>query len=357
LTPGNVTLTLNGVKDLAGNPVPVGTTIQFNFKPVTYAANIEFDAPLGYYQFEETSGSVAKNSGSTGGDGAYYVGDEASAGSGGTPSNAKGDPGPRPPAFAGFDAANHAATFGGPDLQDWVDTKNPFLQGLNAFSLEYWVKPANRVADSAAFGTRIGIVGQNDAIEYGFIDANTIQIWTPNGGSLNTAYAFADNEWQHVATIADGKTLKTYYDGALVGTGGSAVTSADGYGKSDFNVHIGGAGVFDAAGNYFTGQIDEVAIFDKAIPAERIAAHYNAGKNGGVLVTSGAVTAGSGGTKPTLTISHSGGNLNIAWSSAGGTLQSASALTGQASDWSDAGTANPTAIAIGPGNKFYRVKQ
>jgi Concanavalin A-like lectin/glucanases superfamily/PA14 domain len=358
LTPGTNTLTLTGVKDLSGNTIASGTSIQFVFKSVTYAADILFDGPIGYYRFEETSGSVATNSGSTGGDGEYYTGDEASTGAGGTPSSASGVPGPRPPSFAGFDANNRAANFGGPNSQDWVDTKNQFLQGLSAFSLEYWVRPTNRVADATSFGTRIGIVGQNDAIEYGFIDANNIQIWTPNGGSLNTAYSFPDNEWHHVATIADGTTLKTYYDGTLVGSGGSAVADpATGYGMSAFNVHIGGGGVFDPGGNYFTGQIDEVAIFDKAIPAVRIAAHYLAGKQGGVLVTSGAVTPGPGGGKNIrLSATRSAGNLTISWSPAGGTLQSATALTGNPSDWKDAGTTNPTTVTIGTGNNFYRVK-
>jgi len=71
LTPGVTnTLTLNGVKDLAGNAVASNTSIQFVFNPVTYAANILFDGPIAYYQFEEpTASTVATNKGSTGGDG------------------------------------------------------------------------------------------------------------------------------------------------------------------------------------------------------------------------------------------------------------------------------------------------
>src|SRR2546427_13166531 len=130
----------------------------------------------------------------------------------------KGDPVPRPPSFVGFDANNRSASFDGQG--DWVDTQNQFLQDRAAFTLEYWVAPSNRVSAPATFGTRIGIVGQNDAIEYGFIDQNTIQIWTPNGGNLNTPYSFQDNEWHHVATIADGTSLKTYYDRVLQSTGG-----------------------------------------------------------------------------------------------------------------------------------------
>jgi hypothetical protein len=199
-------------------------------------------------------------------------------------------------------------------------------------------------------------VGQNDAIEYGFIDPTDIQIWTPNGGSLNTKYPYPDNEWHHVATIASGTDIRTYYDGVLQGSAGNATGN---YGTSAFNVHIGGGGVFDAMGNWFTGHIDEVAIFDKAIPAARIAEHFNAGKNGGVLVTnSGGTNNGGGGNGPTLTVTRTGNNLSIGWTPTGGNLQSATALTGQASDWSDAGTANPTTVTIGTtGNKFYRVKQ
>jgi hypothetical protein len=345
LTPGvENTLALNGVKDLSGNAIVSNTSIKFTFNSVTYAANILFDAPIAYYQFDEASGATtAKNSGTS----AATAGDAAYVSDVGGPGPAKGEAGPRPPTFAGFAANNRAATFDG--AGDWVETQNQFLEGLGAFSLEYWVKPANRVADPATFGTRIGIVGQNDAIEYGFIDANTIQIWTPNGGSLNTTYSFPDNAWHHVATIADGASLKTYYDGALVGTGGSATGN---YGNSIYNVHIGGGGVFDASGNFFTGQIDEVAIFDKAIPAARVAAHYRAGKEGGVLTTSGAVTVP---VAIQLTVTKSGNNLTISWAPTGGTLQTTSSLSG-VPVWTDVGTANPATVAIGSGNAFYRVK-
>ena len=232
-----------------------------------------------------------------------------------------------------------------------MNTQNPFLQDRGAFTLEYWVAPANRVSDPTTFGTRIGIVGQNDAVEYGFIDANTIQIWTPVD-NLNTAYSFPDNEWHHVATIASGTSLRTYYDGVLQAS--TSVTTMD-YGASSFNVNIGGGGVFDGSGNYFTGKIDEVAIFDKAIPAARVAAHYTAGKSGGVLVTSGTVTVPAG---ITLSVSRSGNNLNISWTPAGGTLQFATTLSGTPIQWNNVVPApsNPATIAIGTGNTFYRVQ-
>jgi hypothetical protein len=355
-------LTITKAKDLAGNLPGANTTISFIYQLVTYQADIEFDQPIAYFRFEEPVGTaVATNSGTSGLDGAYYTGDETQAGQGGTPSAASGDIGPRPPTFKGFAADNHAATFDGSLANGgtgrWVDAKREYLQGLRAFSLEYWVQPTNRVADPTTFGSRIGIVGQNDAIEYGFIDANTIQIWTPNGGSLNTTYSYPDDTWHHVATIADGTNIKNYFDGVLVGTGGGALPSTGGYGTSAFNVHIGGGGVFDAAGNYFTGNIDEVAIFDKAIPAARVLEHFNAGKTGGVITSSGVVTPPLGGTGPTLSFTRSANTLTISWAPAGGTLQSTTALNGVSTVWSPVGTANPATITIGPGNAYYRVAQ
>jgi hypothetical protein len=235
------------------------------------------DGPIAFYRFEETSGQKTVNLGTVGAtaDGLWKTGlgqDDS------VPTDVSSGPGPRPGGFLGFDAANRAGVFHGTDGQLWVDAQLQLLQNLPAFSLEYWVAPSNRLGNPTYFGTRIGIVGQNDAIEYGFIDNNTIQIWTPGGGSLDTDYNFPDDQWHHVATIADGTGIRNYFDGALVGS--MSRTTAN-YGSSTFNVHIGGGGAFDSTGNFFTGSIDEVAIFNKAIPAARIAAHFKAGKEGG----------------------------------------------------------------------------
>jgi hypothetical protein len=345
------TLTITGVRDLAGNPVAANTTIKFTFNPVTYAANISFDGPLGYYRFEETSGSVATNSGTTGGDAAYYVGDEAAPGEGGSPGTPKGDPGPRPPEFAGFTAENRAATFTGADGQEWVDTRNKFLSNKSAFSLEYWVLTTDR----ANQGNRIGIVGQNDTVEYAYINPNTIEMWTAGGGLVQSAVTFPDNEWHHIATIADGSTIKNYYDGVLVATGGTATSN---YGPNAiYNTKIGGGGINDATGGFFNGRIDEVAIFDKAIPAERVLAHYRAGKEGGVITVSGAVTPTDpgGGDGSTLTATRSGATLSIAWSPDGGTLESTPSLSNPT--WTPVGGSNPAQINIGPNTMFFRVRR
>lgn len=326
------TLTAGGVKDLYNNTLAAGSTYPFTANVITYADVILADGPIGFYRFEETTGQITKNFGTAGAsaDGLYMAGPgEADS----VPTDAKVAAGPRPGDFLGFDPANNAVEMDGSTSMLWVDTQKQFLNGLAAFSLEYWVKPANRVSDPTAFGNRIGLVGQNDAVEYGFINPTTIQIWSAGGGSLDTTYTFPDNEWHHIATIADGRTIKNYFDGVLVGTGGATTAN---YGSSTYNVHIGGGGVYDATGNFFTGQFDEVAIFDKAIPPERVLAHYKAGKEGGEA-------ADDGGT----------GALNIAWVSfhpADGT-PAADAATAGMTEASDVGY---TRLLVGNGHKVTR---
>jgi hypothetical protein len=277
-----------------------------------------------YLQLEEADVATAENIGTLGAaaNGKYMPGPQI------------GSPGPRPPAVPGFDASNKAASFNG--STDFVAIENQLLQERKAFTIELWVNP------SPFSATRIGLAGQNDAIEFGFIDPNTVQIWTPSGGSLNTTYRFPRNEWHHIVTVGSGTNLRTFYDGKLAGSGGSAV--ADNYGSSTFNVNIGGGGVFDGSGNFFTGQIDEVAIYDFALSDARILAHYIAATTGPVSVAQPKFDP------PAL----KAGNLILSWTGSGA-LQSADAVTGP---WVDVANAKSPFTATRSGNaKFYRVKQ
>lgn len=337
------TLTVGGVKDRFGNAVPAGTTFTFVANVITYADVILADGPVAFYRFEETTGQVTKNFGTAGtaADGLWMLGNGPDDSS---PTDVSSSAGPRPGDFLGFAADNRAGLFLGATGLLWVDAQQQLLNNLGAFSLEYWVSPANRVSDPTAFGTRIGIVGQNDAVEYGFIDQNTIQIWTPGGGSLNTTYSFPDNTWHHVATIADGRSIKNYFDGVFINQ--ITQTTAN-YGSSTYNVHIGGGGAFDATGNFFTGSIDEVAIFNKAIPAERIAAHFKAGKEGGEAP----------GVEPTIGgITRQASNVIVQYN---GVLQSASSVTGPWTDVAGAptGTGQTFTTPASAAAQYFRSRQ
>ncbi len=65
----------------------------------------------------------------------------------------------------------------------------------------------------------------------------------------------------------------------------------------------------------------------------------------------------STGAAPTLKLSLAGSNLTISWdaSATGFTLESKNSLTDAA--WTTVGTQNPTAVTVGAGNKFYRLRK
>ena len=215
----------------------------------SYSGQVIESQPLAYWRLGETSGTVAANSGTLGAsaNGTYQ--------NGVTP----GIAGPRPPQFNGFEADNTAAQFDG--VNDYVGGPGGLLDNRSSFTMAGWIRP------TGAQGSRTGLFGQNDDIEFGFINGTTIELWTPVG-QIDTAYPFANNEWHHICAAGTGQALELYYDGNLAAASSGSVSS---YGASGFNFNIGGGGVFDPTGNPFLGQIDEVAVWDRALAADEIA--------------------------------------------------------------------------------------
>jgi hypothetical protein len=87
-----------------------------------------------------------------------------------------------------------------------IVTTNLSISNSNKFTIEGWIYPKSS-------GGRIGFFGQNDVIEFGFINTNTIMIWTSGGGSAAWSFdstTFPLNTWHHVAAIGNGSNLKIY---------------------------------------------------------------------------------------------------------------------------------------------------
>ncbi|MDB6034785.1 MAG: hypothetical protein JWM16_5123, partial [Verrucomicrobiales bacterium] len=228
-----------------------------------YSLAVTPTAPVGYWRLNESAGTTAVNSGS----GANLNGTYTSA--------TVGTAGPRPPLLNGFEANNNAPTFNG--SSGFVVVNNSLLSGRSAFTVGGWVNPA------VTPGSRIGLFGQNDCVEFGFISGTTIELWTPGGGSIQVAYPFPMNTWHHVVAVANGQNLRIFLDGNLVGTGGVATAN---YGSSGDPFRIGGGGIQDVSGNFFNGQIDEVVVYHRALDPTEILSLYKAGTNavGGSVV-------------------------------------------------------------------------
>ncbi len=148
-----------------------------------------------------------------------------------------------------------------------VNTNQKLLNGVREFTLVAWLKPGNITAN------RIGLVGQNDSPEFGFINPTTVALWTPTAGINNNPYEHPPGEWHHVAAVATREFTKVYVDGTPTEVTGNWPN----HGRSDFNVNIGGCGVWDGDGNWYTGVMDEVAIFHAPLSDDDIADVMNNG--------------------------------------------------------------------------------
>ncbi|MBN1699748.1 MAG: right-handed parallel beta-helix repeat-containing protein [Spirochaetales bacterium] len=142
-----------------------------------------------------------------------------------------------------------------------VKVMTPLLDSQPQFTIAGWVKPLE-------FGNRSGLWGQYGVLGFGFFQESLMQVFTYNCGNLEPPYPFGLNTWHHIALTADGSVLRVFYDGVMQDP--SAPTPCSTYGSSSSTFNIGGGGIFDPAGNYFKGWIDDVYLYSCALSADEI---------------------------------------------------------------------------------------
>jgi Concanavalin A-like lectin/glucanases superfamily len=140
---------------------------------------------------------------------------------------------------------------------------------LKNFTLEAWIDPT----ESRTFAA---ILAHPNAEDYGYAlyDGGELA-GKPEGMITNhkfvQSYAFYNsvtplNTWTHLALTNDGTNLRLYVNGALVDTR-SAVNVQAGIG----NLKIGGTEFF-GGNEYFTGKIDEIRIYGRALSGAEVEA-------------------------------------------------------------------------------------
>lgn len=231
-----------------------------NTNPAGYQAHVLADSPVGYWRLNEPAfvprtPPTAVNAGSLGAaaNGSYFAG---SKNVGGGPSPSSG--------FLGFGATNSSLGLAG--ANGHVGT--PYsLNSLTSYTVMGWVKRG------ALKTTRGGYFGQNDKLEFGDAGGGTqIEAWS-GGGQVLTPYTAADDQWTFITYVADGSNNRLYIDGLQ-----TAATPGGVGGGSAFLFNVGGGGIFNATGDYFRGEIDEVAVFDKAVTPGRVKQLYDAAR-------------------------------------------------------------------------------
>jgi hypothetical protein len=149
----------------------------------------------------------------------------------------------------------------------YVGIGRVLFKDLPTFAIALWVKP------TATPGNRTGLAGQNDSLEFGF-DGAQVCIWTAGGGGISAPWTFPNNEWHHITAIGTSLRVKIFIDAKEVA---SLDQKTENYGGSGFNFNIGGGGIWDDKGNFFTGAIDDVRLYAFSLDETQIKAIYELG--------------------------------------------------------------------------------
>ena len=231
-----------------------GRTLDLPVAPADAYGKAVFDAaPDLYWRLGESSGSTAADSGATGNPGTYVSG--VTLGAAG--------------AIAG--TANTAAGFDG---SSGLLSSNARFSNPTTYSEELWFNTTTTNGGKLiGFGNEAtGLSSGYDRHVYMEQDGRlTFGVWTGTANTITSPNSYNDGSWHHmVATQASGG-MKLYVDGTLVGTNPQSQAQVyDGYWR------VGSDNTWGPQ-PYFSGLIDEVAVYPTELSADVVGRHYAIG--------------------------------------------------------------------------------
>ena len=283
----------------------------------SYTEAVLADNPIHYYPLDETSGTTATDLGSLATSGGTYTGGFTL----GQPSAA-----PRLGKSVQFDGA--VGTF--------VDL-GLFHPG-DSVTLEAWVN-----ADANASSTFRAVIARWDGsyeMDWNQTDVGNLVIRNNANafGVVATRAPIARSQWHHMVGVFDGGTLTLWVDG-VQGTSQTIGGVLQNAGPTPDRVLIGAT----RSGNFnWKGRIDEVAIYNTALTAAQIRAHFRASEP----------------APPSLTIQNA---VIVSWPSfpSGYVLQCSGSVTGPYTNYTGSifpqGNNLIAPVPIGPAQKFFQL--
>ncbi|MGW3607075.1 beta-N-acetylglucosaminidase domain-containing protein [Micromonospora sp. NPDC005161] len=209
--------------------------------------------PAGYWRLGDAAvSSTAADSSASGQDGTYLAGAHP---------DAEG-------AITGDRAADLSAGY--------IEApRSPRADLHGAFTLEAWVKldtlapaPGQAVIESYA-GPAIN--GYALRVTDGVLQAWSLGAAGKGSGLVTGRTRLTAKEWHHVAAVFDGSRLTVYLDGVADNSVATSVSP----GSGTASVKLGGRG--DDTAQRLQGDLDEAAIYDRALTAAELETHYLTG--------------------------------------------------------------------------------
>ncbi|MFB9378399.1 LamG-like jellyroll fold domain-containing protein [Kineococcus gynurae] len=222
-----------------------------------YGAAVFASKPQSFWRLQETSGTSVKDSGPEGGNDATVFG--------GVTLGTAGAPGISGSTGATFDGQSGSG-IGANDGQ----------QGTNTYSMELWFSTTtDRGGKLVGFGgSQNWYSGAYDRHVFMQRDGSLrFGAWTGQENLVTTSGSFNDGKWHHLVATQGADGMALYVDGVLQGTN-PQTQAQDYYGFW----RVGGDSSWgDSENGYFAGSIDDVAIYDRALSADEVTAHQQAG--------------------------------------------------------------------------------
>lgn len=219
-----------------------------------YGARVFNDSPDMYWRLNESSGTVAADSGLTRINGTYSGGVETG----------------RDGAIDG--TTNKAAAFDG---SSGLVASSGRFSNPTVYSLELWFKSTtDRGGKLIGFGSSdTGTSSNYDRHVYLQDDGKLVfGVWTGSANTITTPGAYTDGLWHHVVATQSSSGMMLFVDGQLTGTTDQTQAQAyDGYWR------VGGDTTWGSSSAYVAAEIDEVAVYSTALSAETVAAHHGLG--------------------------------------------------------------------------------
>jgi len=220
-----------------------------------YASTVQADSPNAYWRLGETSGTAFSSTVNTAalGNGTHFN------------QVAINQPG----AITGD--SNTAVSYDG--INDYsTSPDHALLDHTSAVSLEAWVKRVGTGVSQAVIGKPLTGTTKNENYALDLTTTNALRAEWGNGttsATLNSAGPIGTG-WTHVVTTFNAGAIKIYVDGVLSNSGSAGFTSLA---ANADPLYIGKT---SASSQFYSGLVDEVAVYPGELSATQVLAHYNA---------------------------------------------------------------------------------
>ena len=184
-------------------------------------------------------------------------------------------------AVTGWSGSNtHSLNFDGTD--DRLDASSAVTPSATSGTISAWIKTT-----STAYQAIVSTADTSGGGTWGWMAVfnNKLRItFRESGGTVKTAdgsTTINDGNWHHVVALSNGTAYNLYVDGSaetLTNSNNDGTWFSDLTSLTSTNI---GSHVRTSAGNFFSGNLDEVAVWDSALTSSQITNIYKGESDGG----------------------------------------------------------------------------